>query len=187
MKNVLKSCLPRDTINEKMGFFVKYILSDSTYNIQVKIKNKTKYLGYQFDCNVPLSIVPYYEWSNNNILSLRRSCGTFCSINLFFQIKNNELYEFEKQNVLCYDKDRSLIAYILDDTIVIENLMNGQKKVHSLTGASVCNYSIIECISECKFIKHYFKIEYSGLKKNIRTKLINKILLPQALLDEKRR
>ncbi len=172
----LIKCIPKNTFLKKGNISVKYIISDTTYDIQIKISKVSKKLGYHFDCNAPLSIVPHFEWANKNILSLKRSCGTFCSINYFYQISGNKLFEFERENVICFEKNKNLIAYLATDginSIVVEKLGTKYKKTFKLDLTVNCD-SIIECISEATFIGNNLVLKYLVLKegKEIETKKV---------------
>ncbi|MEO8146980.1 MAG: hypothetical protein ABI723_05045 [Bacteroidia bacterium] len=58
-----------DTIISE-GTFVKYIVVDSFYTVEVSIQGKDTILGYQFDCRSPHKYVPKFFYNDSNSIYL---------------------------------------------------------------------------------------------------------------------
>ena len=169
----IQECIPKDTIIKKGNLFVRYLNHDNFFDISVGGRNWQKSLGYHLDCNMPQSIIPHYDWSNNSVIALINGCGgNYCSINTFFNIKTGTLVR--RDNVIIKDEKKSLIAYFDSDSVlVIENILSSYKIRYPIGCEPPCA-NLTQCIKQLKFSQSYLSIKWMVLTPGGKEKIIEK-------------
>ncbi len=188
LRKSLSDCIPeeKDTTLAKTDMSVKYVMKDTSYDVQIRIHQTEKSLGYGFDCDAPLTIVPHFDWANKHILSLIRGCGSNCLVNYYYQIRNDSIYMLERQNVFCYDKNTNLIAYPEqgdNSTVIIENIYNNQKLPYKISYEDGCEY-FFGCYTKSTFKGNILLIELFGIKGGAKYKYYRKIVFSKKLISD---
>lgn len=113
--------------SDKTFLFYKHLSADSL----LVIWGNTKYGQVQYD-TLPMFPIgpPLYEWSNDEVICLRQSCGTACFFAYVMLFRSGEIKQY--MYPLAYDVAMNRIAYSGSDNpdvlLVIEDLLTGNKK-----------------------------------------------------------
>ena len=148
---------------------VKYEQNDSLGRNVVISKNKLRFeMGYDFpeECiETYRAPIPFFEWTNGNVVCLSRSCGSYCRTYIF--INCNNWQQLERENILCVTENKEIIAYLQEDgkKIVIEKIFDWKKK-YSLKYNIPCE-TVICCIDSIYFNNQKLFILYRNFQDKI--------------------
>ncbi len=117
--------MPRDTVVEKDGVYVKYPISDSnTFTIEVGNAQGHSSWTYRYDCSSG-SAVWKYAWSNKDSVCLTSVCGPGCRKKILVEMHDPSAY-WELESVLCADTARNLTLCENHEKFFLSNKATGK-------------------------------------------------------------
>ena len=134
MEDVLEACVIELPEGVETDFFsMSYVLVDSLF-FDISICHKIiepcqkQLLGCKYQCETKGEFMLQYDWSNEKVISLTKSCGNFCVENHYYSVDENGQLRmpYIAQNILAQDTVENIILELTvsQDTIVVVDVVD---------------------------------------------------------------
>ncbi len=133
-KTDLSKCIPADTLLKNKSS-VRYVKSDSSFDVEVQINGKRNLLGFGFDCTAPNGLVPKIYLSNESILCLKRGYGQHYREFIICHLNKDSIEIKEYETALDFNYLTNEVAFQKYDSaemIYVENVASAKKKAFVL-------------------------------------------------------
>jgi hypothetical protein len=149
-----RRCGPPDSLLSN-GVSVSYPQDDATYDIAISNSHGTLLMGYKFDCIFAQAYVPRVYFVANDFIVLRRGCGSWCAMSIFYNISGYPKELFEQRNVVAIDTVTRHVAYLDGDGVGVLNL-EGEEVMRKAVDYRC--WDLIECVDSVDFVKGAVRI-----------------------------
>lgn len=129
-----KSCKPTDTILKNKNA-VRYIVKNTSFDIEVNIKSKNICLGFRFDCTAPPALIPFIYAANENTICLKRGYSQDFREFIICHLNNDSIIIKYYETALDFNPQTNTVAYRNYDSskyIYVENIFTSKRKIFML-------------------------------------------------------
>lgn len=132
--NDFKNCKPTDTILKNKNA-VRYIVKDTSFDIEVNIKSKNSFLGFGFDCTAPPALIPFVYATNETTICLKRGYSQDFREFIICHLNNDSIITKHYEIALDFNPQTNTVAYRNYDSgkyIYVENIFTSKRKIFVL-------------------------------------------------------
>lgn len=129
--SMLRHCIPEKDTLFNDGNFIKYVIIDTFYTLQIQVGAIDTLLSYQFNCSVPRGLVPSLYSYYKSIICLIRGTGQHYREFLICYSDSNKIIVNKYETALAANLADNIVAYQSVDSsqnVYIENIKTGKKK-----------------------------------------------------------
>ena len=155
---LLKDCIPVNKADHNDSNFVKYIIIDSFYSIELKIGTLDTILAYRFDCTTPRGLVPRLYSNYKDVLCLESGSGRDYREFIIAYLNKSKIVLKRYEIALTENLKRDMIVYRnynQSAVIVIENFRTNKRRIFKLPAKYeskyIVNATIHRFLIELKF------------------------------------